>query len=1119
MSKLPLYSNGLTVVYKPNTPCIVDIVFVHGLQGHPYRTWSSTSVPNLHKPARTLAWWTSKLRGSKEPPHPAAIFWPCDLLPSMCPRARIVMYGYDTMITKYMTSATSQNTIYSHAKDLLFALCRESERELDPDRPLIFVAHSLGGIVVKEALAASSVSADSQQKNIVESLAATVFLGTPHRGSLDFAAAGERARFLISALGAQTAPTMLQALGLKTTDLERAQESFSGLWQKHNFRVKTFQEGLGLTAINFSILGNKVVPDYSSSLGDPREHAETIHANHRDMCRFTGTDDPGFQKVAGELRSICMAIENKQHNDAAAKPGVRSPSINSIQLNGSNIGGLSASEKKLLQSLWFPGMHTRCRNLKEPAERTGHWLFEDRLYTGWFSGQSRAHHQGMLELKGKPGSGKSVLMGEAYRRTVRQKQGGSACRVAAHFFDAKQSNSLHYSKLGALRSLLCQLLLQDRELLSWAASRFHDKCKDAGYEAHRVPGNGAGIQSTGEELERLLAGVLTRQLAGRKTYIFVDALDECHDMRDIAYFWRSITQRAYSLNVDLNVMLSCRHFPNIVIAGCPSILVDQNNTRDISTYVEQRFKLGIAAQESEWPLLRDAILAKARGVFLWAVLVVDSVVDKWEQGDGLLSLLSHLDVLPNELQDLFSQLFAALEPESRDHTLRLFQWAVLSARPLRLHEWHHALAFIQQLPPTSLKKWRATEYFTRGDNHLERKIRAISKGLLEITSSSVEPCADEGSESTASKYAGAGSFVLDHGETRIIQAIHDSVHQFFQFGEGFQILRGQESCSEPGFDRVLGDGHVSIIATCLDYLNIVELDALVEARIKAAEARGEEHPHVLLEPILASGAGTPENRQDSKTCPSPTEPESMDAITRWAASVIQDPDVPYHEPMPILPDNCSDTGVSIESQELEDYPALLSYTIDQFLYHARQAQALGADPGPVLERLRDKDRWNRWMALTEEQSPWPSFAVYFANEGFARFLDTKCTKPPEPNAKEVASGSGQLTEHPRSEPVLDFLTHRTKSLSDSASKAAPLHPLRRKSSIHSFCSAASVKTGSICGSGEHSTIKITISSKGLRQKDLSRYLSLIFPQGFNILVGFVCYRAPEEVKPDRASRY
>lgn len=74
------------------------------------------------------------------------IFWPEDFLPKECPDARILTWGYDSMVIKCFTGSVNKSSLLAHAKDLLFELKRE--RELD--RPTIFVAHSLGGIVVKE---------------------------------------------------------------------------------------------------------------------------------------------------------------------------------------------------------------------------------------------------------------------------------------------------------------------------------------------------------------------------------------------------------------------------------------------------------------------------------------------------------------------------------------------------------------------------------------------------------------------------------------------------------------------------------------------------------------------------------------------------------------------------------------------------------------------------------------------------------------------------------------------------------------------------------------------------------------------------------------------------------
>jgi hypothetical protein len=67
------------------------------------------------------------------------------------------------------------------------------------------------------------------------------------------------------------------------------------------------QEGLGFTAVNLGVLGNKVVPNYSSLVDGQHEHAETIQDNHMDMRRFFEADDPNYRKVSGELRLIYLS--------------------------------------------------------------------------------------------------------------------------------------------------------------------------------------------------------------------------------------------------------------------------------------------------------------------------------------------------------------------------------------------------------------------------------------------------------------------------------------------------------------------------------------------------------------------------------------------------------------------------------------------------------------------------------------------------------------------------------------------------------------------------------------------------------------------------------------------
>lgn len=150
----------------------------------------------------------------------------------------LLVWVNDTVLTNRVDSVNKSN-ILSHAKDLLYSL----ERQRPKGRSIMFLAHSLGGLIVKEVLCRVQHAGEAELNNVLKSTEAVVFLGTFHRGSPGFARLGDLAGRIVST---DTNETLIRSLGLDSPKLGLSRKSFLQQGRTCSFRVKTFQESLSL---------------------------------------------------------------------------------------------------------------------------------------------------------------------------------------------------------------------------------------------------------------------------------------------------------------------------------------------------------------------------------------------------------------------------------------------------------------------------------------------------------------------------------------------------------------------------------------------------------------------------------------------------------------------------------------------------------------------------------------------------------------------------------------------------------------------------------------------------------------------------------------------------------
>jgi hypothetical protein len=187
-----------------------------------------------------------------------AVFWPRDLLAKDFPKARIMTFGYDSIVTKGL-SPVNQGNIFTHAEDLLHAL--EEKRRQQSTRDLIFIAHSLGGILVKEALRRSETDVDEAVQSVYAATTAIFFFGTPHRGSKDWADFGRQLASVASRLlNVDTNDRNIRSLLPSSHELSVCHMSLMQQIEKRgiSMTIRTFQEQKAMSGIRLGVANELV---------------------------------------------------------------------------------------------------------------------------------------------------------------------------------------------------------------------------------------------------------------------------------------------------------------------------------------------------------------------------------------------------------------------------------------------------------------------------------------------------------------------------------------------------------------------------------------------------------------------------------------------------------------------------------------------------------------------------------------------------------------------------------------------------------------------------------------------------------------------------------------------
>ena len=281
---------GLTTLHTLESPA-VDIIAVNGLGGHALGSWKSPS-------------------GSK--------VWLRDFLPKHVPTARIMTYGYNTALLH----SRSKSFIQDLSKVLLELIRGARSQPNERRRPIIFVGHSLGGLVIKDVVATAGMSDDSGGQGMAENTEllracyAFLFFGVPNRGlnhaslfTLVEGCPNDRLVYdLIMDRDKESSP-LIRALdsSFKNCFTLIQDSPILSFYEKHRSpTVSINPENMKATLDGPEVL---MVPEHSATHSGPNQklcNNIPVESNHRNLVKFSGELDPTYQIVRSRLSGMVL---------------------------------------------------------------------------------------------------------------------------------------------------------------------------------------------------------------------------------------------------------------------------------------------------------------------------------------------------------------------------------------------------------------------------------------------------------------------------------------------------------------------------------------------------------------------------------------------------------------------------------------------------------------------------------------------------------------------------------------------------------------------------------------------------------------------------------------------
>lgn len=265
MSDCP-YIESLFCKEKFDSEPVIDVIFIHGLNGHGKETW-------MHNPTDEETYWPNWLFNDSKYCNVHSVY-------------------YKTPSGSLLKGAGV--SISEMADQIIDMLHNEGLAS----KPKLFVAHSLGGILTKQILCNCHQSIQNHKKDILESFKGVIFLGTPHKGSK----IANLSQIVTSI--AKMDSEIVDGLGYSNKNLSDLDKWFRDYCVDKKLHISAYCEGNKTSG--FEIV-DRVSSDPSIGGVDPI----VLSLNHRELSKPLDRKNPIYRNLYNFVkRHISQAFED-----------------------------------------------------------------------------------------------------------------------------------------------------------------------------------------------------------------------------------------------------------------------------------------------------------------------------------------------------------------------------------------------------------------------------------------------------------------------------------------------------------------------------------------------------------------------------------------------------------------------------------------------------------------------------------------------------------------------------------------------------------------------------------------------------------------------------------------